>query len=333
MMVTVFMPVFNGEAYIRNAIQSVLNQTYKDFELLILNDGSTDGSVQIIRSFTDPRIRLLHNEGNKGLSYTRNRGFKEANSKYFAILDCDDIAHPTRLQEQVDFLDSHADFALIGSSVRIIDEKGEGESGWTFSASPEEIPVILLFQNYFAQSSVMLRTDAEGLHYRDEYPPCEDYELWYRLSLKYKVGNLSEMLTDYRIHSGGISKRQSERSERSKKLIMRDQLLRMGIQATTEEIDFHEKIGGYVFENTLEYSRKAVRWLDRLLRANQQSGTYNETVFIEKLNHLLKSLLEKNGRLGKEFFSLIEKSSVFDTLDFKTRQRYRLIYYGKKFGV
>ena len=96
--VTVFMAVYNGEKFINQAIESVLQQTFKDFELLIIDDGSTDNSQSIINSYTDKRIRVLKNEGNKGLAYTRNRGINEATGKYFATLDCDDVAYKNRLE-------------------------------------------------------------------------------------------------------------------------------------------------------------------------------------------------------------------------------------------
>ena len=104
---TVFMPVYNGEKYLKGAIESILKQTFRDFEFLIINNASTDRSVEIIESYKDPRIKLLHNDVNKGLVASRNRGFKESQTEFIALLDCDDIAHHQRLELQIKFLEKN----------------------------------------------------------------------------------------------------------------------------------------------------------------------------------------------------------------------------------
>ncbi len=114
-LVTVSMVVFNGELHIREAIESILNQSFTDLELLIINDGSTDATLDIINQFKDPRIRLLSNDGNKGVAFTRNRSLQEARGVYFAILDSDDIAKPNRLEIQVNFMNAHPETAICGA--------------------------------------------------------------------------------------------------------------------------------------------------------------------------------------------------------------------------
>lgn len=117
------MPVYNGERFLREAIESVLQQTFADFELLIVNDGSTDRSLDIIQTYNDSRIRLIDNGANLGLIAARNTGLKNARGEYIALLDCDDIAYPDRLAEQIAFLDKNPSFGMVGAWIEMIDEK------------------------------------------------------------------------------------------------------------------------------------------------------------------------------------------------------------------
>jgi glycosyltransferase involved in cell wall biosynthesis len=122
--VTVFIPVYNREKYVGDAIESILAQTFSDFEILLVDDGSTDHSVDLIRSYTDPRIRLACNEENLGIPKTRNKGVELARGQYMAMLDSDDRAYPHRLEKQVAFLDNHPDYAQVGSWCRMMDAQG-----------------------------------------------------------------------------------------------------------------------------------------------------------------------------------------------------------------
>lgn len=124
-LVTVFMAVYNGQKYISEAINSILNQTFRDFELLIIDDGSTDNTIDNIKLFTDDRIRLIQNHKNLGLFVTRNYGIDQAKGKYFAILDSDDIAFPNRLQIQVNFMERNPQYALCGAKAKVINQMGE----------------------------------------------------------------------------------------------------------------------------------------------------------------------------------------------------------------
>ncbi|MGF6849410.1 glycosyltransferase involved in cell wall biosynthesis [Chitinophaga sp. W3I9] len=141
------MAAYNGEAYIEKSIQSVLDQSFTDFELLIVNDGSTDRTFDIVGKFTDPRIRLVHNDGNKGLTFTRNRGIEEARGQYIAILDCDDIAMPDRLEAQTSFLDSNPEIALCGGQAVTIDESGKQTGNLNVMAGDKNISPELVFHN------------------------------------------------------------------------------------------------------------------------------------------------------------------------------------------
>jgi glycosyltransferase involved in cell wall biosynthesis len=199
--VSVIMPVYNGEGYLRAAIESILTQTFSDFEFLILDDGSTDRSSSIISGYDDPRISILRHS-NRGLAGTLNRGISLARGKYVARQDQDDISLPERFEKQVEFLERHPTVGLVGTWARII--AGDAETGRTHNHPSDNgaIKFALMFDNPFVHSSMMIRRsvfDSVGVYTTDpaKQPP-EDYELWSRIARAYDVANIPEVLQIYR---------------------------------------------------------------------------------------------------------------------------------------
>ncbi len=194
--VTVLMSVYNGEKYLREAIDSVLSQTFGDFELLIINDGSTDGTWEILESYKDARIRLF-NQDNMGLTRSLNKGIQLSRCEYIARMDADDIALPERLGKQVRFLDEHPEIAAVGS-FHHEENLTRAVSIKKFPADDPAIRKILLKKNPISHPTVMIRRSIlikigcynEG----EEYKYIEDYELWSRLARAYKLANIPEAL-------------------------------------------------------------------------------------------------------------------------------------------
>ena len=297
-MISVVMPVFNGEKFLKIAIESILSQTYTDFELVIINDGSTDKSAEIVRSYLDKRILFLENDGNKGIFYTRNRLFDEAKGKYIAILDCDDYAEPTRLEKQVNFLDKNEEFGLVGSWITLIDNENNTKGAWNLEYRPERIPAKLLFFNQFAQSSVMMRKEFGALKYRAEIPLAEDYDLWVRISQKTRVINLAESLVNYRIHNENISQTKEKELQDNVFKIYKYQLEELGMYANQNDLEIHKKIGNMAFAaNNLSFFEKAKVWLELLHSKNQEIEIYNKRVFNELLGEFWAELLSTNIEL------------------------------------
>jgi len=204
-LVTVYMTVFNGEKFLRESIESILNQTYSNFNLLIINDGSTDGSEAIIKSFTDPRIQYFANETNKGIVYSRNKALKEIKTKYTAVLDCDDISLPTRLEKQIHFMESNPDVTVCGTWALMIDEKSTVFGHQIMPVTNKDfVNIEMLFRNQFVHSSTLFRTKI-ALESGGYQLGCEDFWLYSKISLRYKMANLPEFLTKYRIHNSNIS--------------------------------------------------------------------------------------------------------------------------------
>lgn len=201
--ITVLMPVYNGERYLSEAIESILNQTFKDFEFLIINDCSTDGSREIILSYNDERIRLIDNKVNMGQTKSLNKGLRLARSLYIARMDQDDVSLPERLKLQAKVFQYNPEVSVIGSSAIFIDGKGEKIDYWDASAEIEKIEVNLLFNNPVCHSSSMMkRNEVLALGGYDERYLCsQDFELWSRFIRKgYKISNIEEYLVKIRKH-------------------------------------------------------------------------------------------------------------------------------------
>lgn len=201
------MSAYNAEKYIKEAINSILNQTFRDFEFIIINDGSTDSTRNIILSYKDSRIKLIDNKKNIGLTRSLNGGLRAAKGEYIARIDADDSSMSARLEEQVNFLDTHKDIAVVGSWTLIIDEK----DGKTFVIKNNCGPIIIkwdgIFKNQIVHSSALFRkkTIEEAGYYEEKYRCAQDFDLWFRVSRKYKIANLPKILTKNRIHGQSIT--------------------------------------------------------------------------------------------------------------------------------
>ena len=210
--VTVLTTVYNGERFIMETIKSVLNQTFEDFEYIIVDDGSTDNTANIIKSFKDKRIKYYYrgkNEGYFKLQRAINFGLKKAKGKYIARIDADDLCCPERLQIQFDFLESNQDIFLIGSSVNIIDKDGNIIN----TILKKEYPSMLLklriaISNPIIHSSIMFRN--KGL----EYPWHNEHFFYFNVLINgYQIKNMKEILTEYRINPNGLMKQYADLSK------------------------------------------------------------------------------------------------------------------------
>ncbi|ABY46368.1 MULTISPECIES: glycosyltransferase family 2 protein [Bacillus] len=228
--ITVLMPVYNGEKYLRESVDSILNQTFTNFELLIINDGSTDSSMEILNSYNDARIRIVTNEENLRLIKTLNKGIDLATGEYIARMDCDDIADPKRLEIQLQYMEKHPDVAVCGTGVKVIDQN---RKPWQISGSPDLIRNCLYVRSCMIHPSVMMRTEflkENNIYYDLNYLHAEDYELFQRLSEKYKVVNLEEPLLNYRWSETSVSSLNASDQEVMAAKISTEALSRIGIE-------------------------------------------------------------------------------------------------------
>jgi len=214
--VSIVMPVFNAAPFLREAIKSMLEQSFDAFEFIIINDGSTDESQEIIRSFNDPRIRYVQNEYNKGIVYTLNLGIGLASTEYVARMDADDISLPERLLLQVNYLDEHPYVDVVACVVNLVDANGNSTGYWkedrehmTESSIQEFLPL----NNCIAHPSIMARTEMlKAFKYLESQKQAEDYDLWLRMIAGGKIiHKIEEPLLLHRIQPRSFT-RQRQRN-------------------------------------------------------------------------------------------------------------------------
>jgi len=218
--ISVILPVYNGERYIVQSVESILKQSYRDFELVVVNDGSTDRTGSLLRGISDPRIVLVEQE-NQGLTRTLNNALKVIKGEYIARQDADDLSHPDRLLRQVEFLDTRLDVGLVGSVCLCLNEEGEIIGKTPPLTDPLKLKKILRERgNPFVHGSVMFRRECIGKvgGYRVEMDRAEDYDLWLRISEYYEIAKLKEPLYLWRWSQSGISLTKMEYLEKKAEL-------------------------------------------------------------------------------------------------------------------
>lgn len=213
--VSVLMPNYNCEKYIAQAIESILDQSFTDFEFIIIDDGSTDKSWEIIEEYAkkDPRIVAMRNEKNIWVQNTRNLLFEKAKGGYYALFDSDDISHISRLDKQKLFLDANQDIALLWSNFDVIDSLGKVTTKKSFPENDDLIRTLFFQRNPFGQNTIMVRSECikKVGWYDPKFQVAEDLDLWIRIGSIYKMHNMQEVLVSYRIHgNNSILIRQKE---------------------------------------------------------------------------------------------------------------------------
>jgi hypothetical protein len=297
--VSVVMAVRNGVPYLEQAVDSILAQTFTDFEFVIINDGSTDSTPEILERYqaADHRVRLYH-QANMGLTASLNRGCARARGEYLARMDADDIAFPDRLARQVELLDQQPQVALVGSAVVRIDEGGREIKRNVCPTSHAEIVRALAEYNCFTHSTVMLRKDmlAAVGGYREAYRQAQDYDLWLRLAERHELANLADPLLYYRVYAGQVSFRDLEQqiiSVVGARAAARERQLAGSDRTPAQGIITRESLNDWgVTDATL--SKAMDEGYRYAVYVMQQVGRHREAI------ELLRSgrRLSKDGRLG-----------------------------------
>jgi glycosyltransferase involved in cell wall biosynthesis len=202
--ISIIMPFYNAAPFLEEAVKSILNQTWSDFEFIIINDGSTDGSEKIIQAFSDKRIKYFLNKENMGLVYSLNKGLEAAEGPMIARMDGDDISLPDRLQKQFEYLRMHPDADLVATQVQLINEKGQHTGFWKEDRennSPELIREFLAINNCIAHPTILAKAVIiKKLGYRSSQGQAEDYDLWLRwISAGKTIHKLNDVLVKHRI--------------------------------------------------------------------------------------------------------------------------------------
>lgn len=303
---SVVMPVYNGQKYLREAIDSVFAQTYTNFELLVIDDGSTDQSVEIIKSYKDPRIRLLQNGANYGVGYTRNVGLIEAKGNYLAWMDCDDLIHPERFEKQLKFLQENPTIGICGTWwVRI----GEGRPRALRSSTDSDIiKASLLFYPAINPATAMYNMEIvkkSGIKYDRRLLVAEDYDFYFEASFHFPLRNIGEVLYSYRASETSIMKKYSDQEKKMMefhKIIYAKGFDRLGLEKTEENFVMHRRVKSpYLFDNWQDFKNN-YHWLLKIKQQNQIHQVYNERALDIVLGTMFYFISKKSSQLGLGIF-------------------------------
>lgn len=279
-LVSVLMPVYNAEKHLREAVDSILAQTHKALELVIINDGSTDGSEAIIRSYQDPRIRLLKNSENKGLIYSLNYGIAACRGFYIARMDADDISLPERITAQLEFMELHPEVGVCGCDYS---QFGAGnERFYKALSSHDEVLAQLIFNSSVVHPSLMLRRSAlEGLDpvFNAGYAHSEDYELWSKLIFRTRFASVPRHLFRYRIHGGQVTQKHSEQQQASADRVRAELLENLGFTASPDELALLGQMAGHQLFTQKSQLKNLEQFLERLISENENAGRIDQATF------------------------------------------------------
>lgn len=332
--VSVLMPVYNGEKYIGQAINSVLSQSFRDFELIVIDDGSTDKTAEIVGTYSDKRVRYVANPTNLGLAGARNRAIEISNGDYLAWLDCDDISLPSRLLKQVALLDEHPNVGLCGTWVRTLGL--DSEQVWQYPSDPGFTRARMLFDDPIATSAAMVRRSclsAEEFCFDTRFPPAEDYDLWERVSRTNGACNIAEVLTLYRIHPNQISTIRREQQRKSVWEIQFRLLKQLYVAPSEEEKTLHLDIGaGWHFVADEAQLNLTEEWLNKLAGANDKTAVFPKEGFRDVLAErwFLANLEAVRG--GKTSWRRYGKSGLISMGASRLRRQARLLLESVRHG-
>jgi glycosyltransferase involved in cell wall biosynthesis len=297
--VSVILPAKNAQAFIRKAIESILNQSFKDFELIIMNDGSTDKTKNIIKSYKDDRIVYLENKKSLGISACLNQMIKQAKAELIARMDTDDISHQDRLFRQIEFMKIHRDVDVCGTYFYLKTDKGKKKL--IYPKSDADIKANLIFRNPLAHPSVIMRKKIflkKENYYNEDFETTQDYELWCRLKNICNFSNLPQFLLTYRVHKGSVSKIRKQLQEQNTTKVQKKLLEELQLKPSESEFEIHRLLSRHKAPDDKSGFKKAQVWLIKLFNANHKLKIYNEFNFNKLL--LLKFLgVLKNYKIKK----------------------------------
>ena len=296
--ISVLMPVFNGDQFLNKSIKSVLNQTFNNFEYIIINDGSTDGSLKIIKSYEDSRIKIINFSKNMGIAAALNNGLKAAKGYYIARQDQDDISHPERFMLQIEYLKNN-DVDLVDTNFIFIDENDKYLQDYEKRYFNPDETLSHLFFYEMVHASIMCKRllfTKDNIQYRKR--PTEDYDLFIRLAKAgMRAGRLDQKLIKQRRHPNSMCG--SDWGNIKKDIdIMRNEFVQdLGIKQT----DYEKKLHVAFVEQNLsilnQYQfREVLSWSNKIIKANSINKIYSSTYFKDQLYLRLIRLLKRNER-------------------------------------
>lgn len=266
-LISVVMPAYNSGAYIKGAMESVFSQSYRFFEFIVINDGSTDATEHIIQSFADKRLVYIKNETNLGLVKSLNKGIAAAKGQFIARMDADDVCLPTRLEEQIALFETRPEAIVVGSDYYLMNgdkltiSKNINDSDYS--------KTLLLFTPCFCHPTVMMKNTPE-INYEEEFVHAEDFRLWTQLASSGAFYNVNKPLLKYRTHNAQVSFNNRQTQLQISARIRKDYLNKLGFTYTNAQFSIHNLIGNNQFITSVEELNNIRLWLEELVNQNER---------------------------------------------------------------
>ena len=304
-LVSILMPVYNGELFLHDSIKSILTQTYSNFEFIIYDDGSTDRSIDIISQYDDSRIIVIRSEINRGLVFARNTLVENSNGDFIAFFDCDDISEAHRIETQVSFLLNNSKYSFVASWVTYF---GKENHFFKLDSSVFSLKTQLLFSNIICNSSTLIRKSAlpDRPFFNSGYAPAEDFDFWSRVLLKSNGYIIPDLLVKYRVHDNNSSRLYIENMNKGEFKVF-ERIFR--IMSIPDLKNFTSKYHQFIYlrkiESPLDF-KEAIYILGKLKKYNLMSNLFNRNDLNEKIKYFTQENLSKfffsKKELGLKFY-------------------------------
>lgn len=307
-LISIIMSVYNDEKHIKEALDSLFSQTLDDFEIIIVDDCSTDRTVQIIERYEDERIHLLRNEGNKGLTRNLNKAIEYIKGTYVARMDGDDICYPERLEKQVKYLEEHKKVMLISCRTKMF---GEENLISRIKGTPEELKAMMLIRPVLAHPGFLMRAELlteYGMRYDESFLSAQDYDFAVRTAQRFAIAVTPEILLRYRVHKKQVSSSKTGEQMKNADRVRKYQLNRMGVKLGEEMEEIHRKWAKEEKCEDIEVFYRTVQLIKIIIESNKKTKIYEDEV----LENVLKKLLylwiirNKSMRIFIHLFSICE---------------------------
>lgn len=327
-LVTVLMPVFNSSRHLQNAIESILNQTYKNIEFIIINDGSRDNSEKIIKSYKDKRIRYFSNRENKGIVSALNTGLDKTRGKYIIRMDADDISRPDRIERQVEYMNRNPSVGVCGTWIEVF---GNASYIWKPPVNDKEIRSMLFFESPLAHPSACIRSKlikTYKIKYDLKYQYVEDYKLWIDLSKVSKLANIPLVLLRYRTHHNQIGSAHKNRQAAAKNQLLNDIIRNLIPEINKSSIDLHHLAMSWPKTNSYKKLIKFRSWYEKLVMTNNQSQIYSRSSFAKRIAERWVGVcyLSKNLGWKRYFFAISSRVLLLPSIKYIFQIRLSSMY-------
>ena len=315
---SVVMSVYNGEEYLKESIDSILQQSYVNFEFIIIDDASTDSSLEIIQSYDEPRIILIQNNKNLFLAASLNKGIRIAKGDYIVRMDADDVSMPERLMKQVSFMELNPQVGISGTCSEII---GYGMGHGNYSQDDQTIKFKLLHECHLLHPTLIIRKELifdNDLFYNEEFRKNQDYELFLRGIDITEYANLPDVLIEYR-HTEENIKRESYNQQENIFGIQKQIFLKIGVEITATELELYKNINRQIYSDSMNIVDETYNLLTKMVNGNNRTLLFETKPFQDYLAELFENVCRNSTNSALSAFSIYQKSRLRTNAMIKTK--------------